>query len=218
MLDEIKQGNDNHNPPPPDPLRNDGEESPESVRLFETNKRLLKQLETVKAQRDELEALINPVIDWKLVPDCSEALVARMVTMGWVPRFVTSAPRPGVMGDTRGLSPVVVTIMFERKPEPPTPTSKLVAIPETVQAEMVEIEADAEDSKMPAAMIPTPLRNEGNMIERVVPLPTLRLPTYDTAELNRIAVANAVRRTQEQFRDYGRPAPRPADVVEGHLA
>lgn len=197
MLEEINQVKD----------KVQREESTESVRLFEANKRLLRQLETVRAQRDELEALINPVIDWKLVPDCSEAMVARMVTMGWEPRFVTSAPRPGVMGDTRGLSPVVVTIMFERKPEPPTPPSKLVSIPEVVKAEDGEVEAVDGDSDKPAAMI--------SIIEGVVPLPTLHI--MDPEELNRIAVVNTVRRTQEQFKAYGR-SPRPANVVEGSLA
>lgn len=182
MLDEIKQVNSNVDPPSP------AEEVDESA-VFETNKRLLDrikrletQLTTARNQRDELAELITPAVDWKLVADCDQQAVARMVTAGWKPIFMSSAPRPGVMGNVNGISPVVVTVMFERiVPDRPTPPRRLM-VPEVVDdPEKTDFtEQDTEDLQTAARIVD------------VMDLPTMRLlPTHNRYDLNRIVKENA---------------------------
>lgn len=206
MISDINQVNGNVDPPSPAPAEAEGTDS---VRLFEANKRLLAQLGTAREQLAELEALVNPVVNFKLVVDCDDRTLARMCTAGWSPKFVSSAPRPGILGASNGVSPVVVTVMFERiVPDRPTPPRKLM-VPEVMDdpQKTESTEQEDADSEKPAAKI-----------EHVVELPTISLlPTHDKAELNRIAVMNAARRTQEMFRGFAR-STRPVDVVEGSLA
>ncbi|MEQ9027530.1 MAG: hypothetical protein RLP44_02345 [Aggregatilineales bacterium] len=179
----------------------------EGNRLFETNKTLVErvrrleaQLKTARDQRDELAELITPAVDWKLVADCDQHTVARMVTAGWSPKFVSSAPRPGIMrADNNDVSPVVVTVMFERiVPDRPTPPERMDIVTHKADSKTQSEEEEADDDVQAAARLSF-------------------LPTHDKAELNRIAVMNAVRRTQELFRGYDK-SPRPVNVIEGHLA
>jgi len=183
----------------------------ESVRLFEANKRLLKQLETVRDELNELKELLNPTVFTVTIKDCSDKELHRRLTGGWTVehyQFVHMSMRE-----------VILCVVFKKvvEPDPPTPLRKIVPVQmqgtDNAHSGGVD-EADVDGQT--AAVIPSPA-HDGNMIKRVMTLPTL-LPTHDKAELNRIAVMNAVRRTQEQFRDYQKVAPRPADIIEGSLA
>lgn len=178
--------------------------------VFETSKRLLKQIEQLKEQlktarkdRDELEALIHPAVDFKLMVDVDNLTVGRMCTAGWKPIHMDTSPRPGIMSAANnGVSPVVVTVMFERIiPDRPTPPERKA------------IETGKADSKTAIERLSVVDDDEDEQTAARIS----HLPTYDKAELNRIAVMNSARKTQAMFRGFDR-SPRPVDVVEGSLA
>ena len=99
---------------------------------------------------------------------------------------MNSAPRPGVMGDVKGLSPVVVTILFERiVPDRPTPPERLAITPHKADSKTQSEEEEADEDVQAAA----------RLIQRVDRLPNMRLlPSYNKYDLNRIAAENAVYR------------------------